>query len=157
MSGAYSRLSEKEEIMAKKPENESFMDLFDSFGRALKVPRMDIEAVLENHRKNLEALQKSASATASGASSILAKQREALQQQLSEIAEVAKSYGTPAGAQEAMASHADFVRRSFEETVKNASEVAQIAQKSGAESLEILRARIRDSMDELRKGYEKQG
>jgi phasin family protein len=143
--------------MAKKPETETLADMFDGFGRALKVPTVDIEAILENHRKNLDALQKSASATASGASSILAKQREALQQQLSEIAEVAQSYGNVAGAQEAMAKHAEFVRRSFEEAVKNASEVAQIAQKSGAESLEILRARIRDSMDEIRKGYEKQG
>jgi phasin family protein len=143
--------------MAKKPETETLADMFDGFGRALKVPRIDIETILDNHRKNLDALQKSASTTASGASSILAKQREALQQQLSEIAEVAQSYGNVAGAQEAMAKHAEFVRRSFEEAVKNASEVAQIAQKSGAESLEILRARIRDSMDEIRKGYEKQG
>ncbi len=143
--------------MAKKPETETLVDMFDGFGRALKVPRIDIETILDNHRKNLDALQKSASTTASGASSILAKQREALQQQLSEIAEVAQSYGNVAGAQEAMAKHAEFVRRSFEEAVKNASEVAQIAQKSGAESLEILRARIRNSMDEIRKGYEKQG
>jgi phasin family protein len=142
--------------MANKPENESFMDLFNSFGQALKVPKMDIEAILEHNRKNLEALQKSASATATGASSIMAKQRDALQQQLKEIAEAAQGYRSVAGAQEAMANQADFVRRSFEEAVKNASEVAQIAQKSGAESIEILRARIRESMDELRKNFDKQ-
>lgn len=141
--------------MAKKPENESFMDLFNSFGREMKVPKMDIEAVLEHHRKNLEALQKSASATATGASSIMAKQRDALQQQLNEIAEMAQSYRAPPGAQEALSKHADFVRRSFEAAVQNASEVAQIAQKSGAESLEVLRARIRESMDEIRESYDK--
>jgi phasin family protein len=141
--------------MAKRPENESFLDLFNNFGRELKVPKVDIEAVLEHHRKNLEALQKSAAATASGATSIMTKQREALQKQLHEIAEMAQSYRVMSGAQETLSQHADFVRRSFETAVTNASEVAQIAQKSGSETLEILRDRIRESMDEIRENYEK--
>jgi NADH dehydrogenase/NADH:ubiquinone oxidoreductase subunit G len=78
--------------MAKQPENKSFMDIFNTFGREMKVPTMDIEAVLEHHRKNLEALQKSASAASSGASSIMTKQRDALQEQLHEFAEMVKGY-----------------------------------------------------------------
>jgi phasin family protein len=141
--------------MVNKPDSESFLDLFNSFGRDMKVPKMDIEAVLEHHRKNLEALQKSASASATGASTIIARQREALHRQLEEIADLARSYNTMPGAGEAMSKHAEFARRSFEAAVRNASEVAQIAQKSGAESLEILRARIRDSMEEIREGYDR--
>lgn len=142
--------------MAKQPENKSFMDIFNTFGREMKVPTMDIEAVLEHHRKNLEALQKSASAASSGASSIMTKQRDALQEQLHEFAEMVKGYqgGVP-GAQEAVSKHADFVRRSFEAAVRNASEVAQIAQKSGTESIDVLRNRIRESMEEIRQGYDK--
>lgn len=141
--------------MAKKPENTSFMDIFNSFGHEMKVPTVDIEAVLEHHRKNLEALQKSASAASGGASSIMARQREALQEQLHEFAEMVQGYRSMPGAQEAMSKHADFVRRSFEAAVRNASEVAQIAQKSGTESIEVLRNRIRESMEELRDGYDK--
>lgn len=141
--------------MAKQPENTSFMDIFNTFGREMKVPTMDIEAVLEHHRKNLEALQKSASAASSGASSILTKQRQALEEQLHEFAEMVKGYHGVPGAQEAVSKHADFVRRSFEAAVRNASEVAQIAQKSGTESIDVLRNRIRESMDEIRAGYDK--
>ena len=58
--------------MAKQPETESFMDMFSKLGRDLKMPKVDVETILSHHRKNLEALEKSARATASGASSVMA-------------------------------------------------------------------------------------
>jgi phasin family protein len=141
--------------MAKKPQSESFMDMFSNFGRDLKLPSMDVEAILSHHRKNLEALQKSASATATGAQNLMAKQRQILQETMSEITDMAQSYRAPGNPQEMMAKQADFARRSFETAVKNASEVAEIVKKSGTESVEILRERIRETMEEIRQGYEK--
>ena len=142
--------------MAKKPENESFMDMFNAFGHQMKVPNVDIEQILEDHRKNLEALQKSASATASVAASAMAKQREMLQDQMREIAAMAQNYHSIGGAQDAVAKHAEFVRKSFETAVRTASETAQIVQKSSTESLVILRSRIRETMEEIRERYEKE-
>jgi phasin family protein len=141
--------------MAKKPESESFMDMFSNFGRDLKMPSVDVEAILNHHRKNLEALQKSASATTTGAQNLMTKQRQILQDTMSEITDMAQSYRAPGNPQEMMAKQADFARRSFETAVKNASEVAEIVKKSGTESVEILRERIRETMEEIRKGYEK--
>jgi phasin family protein len=141
--------------MAKKPESESFMDMFSNFGRDLKMPSVDVEAILSHHRKNLEALQKSASATATGAHNLMAKQRQILQDTMSEITDMAQSYRAPGNPQEMMVKQADFARHSFETAVKNASEAAEIIKKSGTESVEILRERIRDTMEEIRKGYEK--
>ena len=53
-----------------------------------------------------------------------------------------------------MAKQADFARRSFEAAVKNASEMAEIVKKSGTESIDILRERIRELMQEIRSGFE---
>ena len=50
--------------MAKQPESDSFLDMFSRFGRDLKVPNVDVEAIISHHRKNLEALEKSARAGA---------------------------------------------------------------------------------------------
>ncbi len=141
--------------MAKKPENQTFMDMFNTFGHQMNVPNVDIEQILEHHRKNLEALQKSAAASASGAASAMTKQRELLQDQMREIAAMAQNFHTVGGAQDAMNKQAEFVRKAFETAVKNASETAQIVQKSGTESLEILRSRIRETMEEIRERYEK--
>ena len=141
--------------MAKQPEQESILDMFSRFGSDMKLPKMDVEAVLSHHRKNLEALEKSARAAASGASSVMAMQREALQQTLSEFASIARDYRAPGDAQELMSRQADFARRSFEAAVKNAGEVAEIVRKSGTESLDILRARMQEAMDEVRTGFDK--
>ncbi|CAM5768412.1 phasin family protein [Mesorhizobium amorphae] len=141
--------------MAKQPEPESFMDMFSKLGRDLKMPQVDVDAILSHHRKNLEALEKSARATATGASSIMARQREVLQDSLREITEFGQNYRAPGNPQELIAKQADFARKSFEAAVKNAGEVADIVKKSGTELVDILRARIKDAMDEIRQSYEK--
>ena len=46
--------------MAKKPETESVIDMFTRLGHDLKMPSIDVERILDHHRKNLEALEKSA-------------------------------------------------------------------------------------------------
>lgn len=142
--------------MATKPDgSESFMDMFSQFGKDLKVPTVDMESILAHHRKNLEALQKAASASAAGAQSVMAKQREALQEGLQEITEMAQGFRSPGGPSEFVSKQADFARKSFETAVKNTSEVADILRKSGTESVEILRTRIQEAMEEIRETYEK--
>jgi phasin family protein len=141
--------------MAKQPDFDSFMDMFGKFGRDLKLPNVDVEAILGHHRKNLEALEKSARASAAGASSLMSKQREMLQDTLREITDLAQSYKAPGNSQDLMANQTAFARKSFETALKNAGEVAELVKKSGSESVEILRERIRDAMEEIRTGYEK--
>ncbi|MDX8433996.1 phasin family protein [Mesorhizobium sp. M4B.F.Ca.ET.215.01.1.1] len=141
--------------MAKQPESDSFLDMFSRFGRDLKVPNVDVEAIISHHRKNLEALEKSARAGAAGASSLLSRQREMMQDALREITDLAQNYRAPGNPQELMARQAEFARKSFETALKNAGEVAEMARKSGTESIEILRERIKDAMAEIRAGYDK--
>ncbi|TIS54428.1 MAG: phasin family protein [Mesorhizobium sp.] len=141
--------------MAKQPESDSFLDMFSKFGRDLKLPNVDVQAILDHHRKNLEALEKSARASAAGASSVLSRQREMVQDALSEITRMAQNYQAPGHPQELMTKQVEFARKSFETTLKNAGEVAEIVKKSGTESIEILRDRIKDAMAEIRAGYDK--
>jgi phasin family protein len=140
--------------MARKPETESILDMFSKLGSEMKLPKVDVEAVLNHNRKNLEALQKSVQASAAGASSLVAKQREMLQQALSEVADLAQSYRAGGDPSELMSKQAEFARKSFETAVKNAGEVAEIVRKSGEESIDILRERMRESMEEIRESFE---
>lgn len=138
--------------MADTSQPNPFMDMFTQFGRDLKLPSVDVDTILDHHRKNLDALQRSASAAASGAQSLMSKQREILQETMREITEMAQSYRAPGDPREMMSKQADFARRSFEAAVKNAGEVAEIVKKSGDESVDILRERIRATMDDLGRG-----
>lgn len=141
--------------MAKKPESDSILETFSKLGQDLKMPSVDVDAILSHHRKNLEALEKSAKTTVAGASSLMNKQREALQETLREITDLAQSYRSPGSAQEMMAKQAEFARKSFEAAVKHAGDMADLVKKSSSDSIEILRERIRESMDEIREGYDK--
>ena len=140
--------------MARHPESDSFLDMFSRFGRDLKLPKVDVQAILDHHRKNLEALEKSARASAAGASSVLSRQHEMVQEALGEITRLAQNYQAPGNPQELMTRQVNFARKSFETTLKNAGEVADLVRKSGTESIEILRDRIRDAMAEIRAGYD---
>ncbi|MER8708538.1 phasin family protein [Mesorhizobium sp. M1088] len=141
--------------MAKRPESESFIDMFGKFGRDLKLPNVDVEAILAHHARNLEALEKSARASAAGASALLSRQREMLQDTLREITHMAQSYRAPGNPQEMMQKQAAFARKSFETALKNAGEMAELARASGTESIEILRSRINEAMEEIRAGDDK--
>jgi phasin family protein len=141
--------------MAKQPETESILDMFSRLGSEMKLPKMDVEAMLSHQRKNLEAMEKSARAAASGASSVMAKQREALQATFNEIAEMAKGQNAPGNPQEFVSKQAEFARKTFEAAVKNAGEVAEIVRQSGGESIDILRQRIQEAMNEVRDSFDK--
>ncbi|MER8761325.1 MULTISPECIES: phasin family protein [unclassified Mesorhizobium] len=141
--------------MAKRPESESFIDIFGKFGRDLKLPNVDVEAILAHHARNLEALEKSARASAAGASALLSRQREMLQDTLREITDMAQSYRAPGNPQEMMQKQAAFARKSFETALKNAGEMTELARASGTESIEILRSRIKEAMEEIRAGHDK--
>lgn len=141
--------------MAKQTDPDTFLDMFSKFGRDLKLPKVDVEAIVSHHRKNLEALEKSARTGAEGASSLLQRQREMLQDALREITDMAQNYRTPGNPQELVAKQTEFARKSFETALKNAGEVTELVKKSGAESVDILRNRIKEAMEEIRAGYEK--
>lgn len=139
-----------------KDNNESFMDMFSQFGKNLNLPKMDVESILNHHRKNLEALQKAASASAQGANEIMAKQREALQEGLKEVTETVQGFRASAP-QEMMSKQAELARKTFEHAVKQAGEVGEILRKSGMETTEILRDRIKTAMDEIKDVYQNKG
>ena len=140
--------------MAKQPEMPDFMEMFSQLGKDLKMPEVDVESILSHHRKNLEALQQAAAASATGASTVLAKQREALQDGMRDLTDMVQNMRTSGAPQEALKKQTEFARKSFETAVRNAGEVGEIIRKSGAESTEILRERIKAAMEEIRQVYE---
>ncbi|NMG38755.1 TIGR01841 family phasin [Chelativorans sp. ZYF759] len=141
--------------MARKPQSDSIIDMFAKFGEQMKMPAPDVERVIETHRKNLEAFQQSAQAAGEGTSKIMARQREMLGETLEEFGAMARDLQASADPQEAMRKQAEFTRKAFEAAVRNTGEMASLVRKSNEESIEILRRRIQESMEEMRSGLER--
>ncbi len=141
--------------MPKNHDAESIFAMFSKFGEELKIPNVDVDSIMSHHRKNFEALERSAKASAAGASSLMNRQREMLQQTLEDAAEMARTFGSSGNPQELATKQTAFARKSFEAAIKNAEEVSELVKKSSADSIEILRARIRESMEEVRENFDK--
>lgn len=133
----------------------SFFDMFKAMGKGMKVPGVDVEAILDYHRKNLEALEASARAASTGASGVFERQREMLAESLRQWTDIAQMGKATANPQDFVAKQAELAKKSFESAVKNAGEMADLVGKSGAESFDILKKRIAEAMDETRKAVEK--
>ena len=139
--------------MADNNPMNAFMDMFKDFGANMNVPAPKIEDVLDHHRKNLQALQDAAQASSAGGQAMIAKQREALEETLSGIAEMVQdASGGATDPTKAMGGASDLASKSFEMTVKHASEMSAIAQESGTETFNILKNRVEESLSEMTSG-----
>lgn len=139
--------------MAKKPQSDFLIDMFARLGRDLHMPQIDIDRVIEHHRRNLEAFERSARAASAGASAVFDRQREMLKSTLDDINDMAGDLRT-SDPQDLVSKQADFARKGFETAVRNTGEVAGMVARSSEEALDILRKRIKDGLDEIRDGVE---
>tara|TARA_R110002020_G_scaffold34066_35_gene104010 strand:- start:33169 stop:33606 length:438 start_codon:yes stop_codon:yes gene_type:complete len=142
--------------MAEKNSTDDLVSMFMNFGKDMKLPSQDLEALVERHKKNLQALDEAAKTAGSGATSIMARQREMVQQALDEISAMAdtmKSGGDPAAM---MTAQADFAKRSFEMAIKNTSEIAGLAQKSSTDAFKVLQKNMQDTLEDVRTAMTRQ-
>jgi phasin family protein len=132
----------------------TIMDMFADMGKQFNLPKVDYDALLDIHRKNIEAVQKSTAALTQSGQTLLTRQQEILadvmQQSRALIAEF-KPTGSP---QEIAAKQAELARRIFDAVVKNTRDIAELVQKSGSEASTVIMGRVRESIAEARAAIE---
>ncbi len=142
-------------MSADKQEN--LFDMFLNLGRGLNLPQADMDKILENHRKNIQALEKAAKTAGSGANAVMERQREMVADAVREMTDLSRNVTSGAGSADMMARQADFARRSFETAVRNASELGEMSSKSGRDAMQVLADRMNESMEEIRSFYSGKG
>ncbi|WP_296577849.1 phasin family protein [Phreatobacter sp.] len=137
--------------MTQTPQ--ALLDMFKKLGEDMKVPAVDMDKIVEHHRKNLEALAASGKAAAEGATAIAAKQKEIVETAVKEIQTAAESFKLPGSAQEMMAAQTEFAKRAMEAAVKNTRDMAELMQKSNAEAVRVIQDRMKESFEEIRQNF----
>lgn len=138
--------------MTDKKATEDLVSMFMNFGKEMKLPSPDLEALVERHRKNLQALDTAAKTAGSGATEIVTRQREMVQEALSEISAMAESMRTSATDPQAMmTAQTEFAKRSFETAIRNTSELAGLAQKSSTDAFKVLQQNMQETLEETRR------
>jgi phasin family protein len=132
----------------------TIMDMFADMGKQLSMPKIDYEALMETHRQNIEAVQKSALALSQDGRTILARQQEIFADVMRQSHEMIAEFKPLGSPEEMAAKQAELARRTFDAMVKNTRDIAELMQKSSSDATAIIMNRIRESIAETRAAIE---
>jgi len=133
---------------------QSFTNMFTKLAEDLKLPRIDTEKLIEAHRKNIDALGRSAEAASEGAKSLAMKQREIVEEAIRETSAMVRDFKLESP-QDAVTKQAEFAKKAFEAAVRNTRDVAELVQRSSTDALKIIQDRMQQSFEEIRGTVEK--
>jgi phasin family protein len=116
----------------------------------MKMPEFDTEALMAAQQKNMNALVEANKAAAAGYQDLFKKQMAIFEETMAEAQKQMKAFdATKIDADKAKA-QGELARAAFEKALANMQALAEAAQKANADAYEIVSARIKESMGELR-------
>jgi phasin family protein len=137
----------EEETMTEATQ--SWVELLKKLGRDLNLPKVDVDQLIEMHRKNIDALEQSAQVASGGVESLADKQREMIETAFREAAAMARDFKPSGDPKEVLAKQAEFAKKAFDIAVQNTRDIAQLATQTTTDASKIIQGRLRESLNEL--------
>lgn len=133
---------------------EKMMEFFkqNDFTKALadaKMPAFDTEALFAAQQKNMDALVEANKAAAAGYQDLFQKQMKIFEDTLSQAQTQFKNLEMKADAANPTA-QAELAKATLEKAIANMKDLADTAQKANTEAFEIVSARVKQSVEELK-------
>lgn len=122
-----------------------FSKLVGNFGQGAP----EVERLMEEQKKNLEAIAEANRRAAESFQAILQRQSDLLREAMSEANSAVGELSTAASPEARAKKQADMMRRSFERTMTNMREIAEMAAKSNGEIFDLLSERAAESIAEF--------
>ena len=114
-----------------------------------KMPGIDMAAIVEARRKDIQALVEANAATLESMQAIANKQTEMLSQAMQGMQDAAKSAVGASGSAD-MGKQGEVIRKGFEKTLANMKELADMAQHAQSEAMGRITQRATDQMQEVK-------
>ncbi len=134
--------------MAKQPE---FFDFdFTKYLNDMKIPGVDLDAIVSSQKKNMEALTNANRLAFEGMQAVMQRQGELLRQSVEEYAKTAQSMTDMKDPQEAIARQTDLAKQGFERMISNMREMSELMAKSNNEVFELLNKRFSETLEEMK-------
>jgi phasin family protein len=122
----------------------------------LKMPGMNLGALMDAQRKNLEALTAANKVAVDGMQAIAKRQAEIMAQALAEVTNITQQLTSATNPQEASVKQAELIKQAFEKSLANMRELAEMINKANTEAFEVINRRFSESLEELRNLMPKQ-
>src|SRR5208283_5552962 len=91
-------------------ETQSFVDIVRQFGSDLGLPKVDVDKLVETHRKNFEALTQAALVASDGLKSVATKQKEMVESAFREALDMARNFKPSGDPQQILAKQGEMAR-----------------------------------------------
>ncbi|MFK7751548.1 MAG: phasin family protein [Sedimentitalea sp.] len=138
--------------MADDKNSNPFMDMFQNFGSSLNIPGPDLNDMMDYHRKNLQAIQAATQIGTQTSQALMEKQRDTLEKALAGISDMVQNAQSGGGTSEMMSQPMELAKTSFDETIKNAKDIAEIVQQGNTDAFNVLKDRVVESIADLTEG-----
>jgi phasin family protein len=125
----------------------------------MRFPTMlpDAGVLMAAHRRNMDVLSQANRLALEGAQAVARRHMEIMQQTMAELTEHVRELASTDTPQHKAARQAELVKQSYERAVGNIRELSDLIQRSNGEALELLNARFKEAMDEIKGLLEKSG
>ncbi len=117
-----------------------------------KMPMVDVDAVTNSQRKNIEAVQAANQVAFEGFQAIARRQAEIVREASEELQSFFKDLAG-ASVDERIAKQADAVKVLFENAVANTNELATMVQKANSEAASLINKRVSENLDEVKSAF----
>ena len=121
----------------------------------LNVSGVDVQALLENNKKNFDAITQANQVAIAGMQNLLRRQADIFRETMQTAGKLmadALATGTP---EEKLARQADIAKTAFETAARNMEELASMVTQSQQDALKLINQRVTDSLDDLKGAVQK--
>jgi phasin family protein len=139
--------------MAKTEKTETsthgLFDVTKAFGD-VRLPGLDVEAIVAIQRKNLEALTQAGQLAMEGVRALAQRQAEIAQRAFADASALLHAWTQPGAPEDRLAKHADVAKQAFEKGLADARELGELTTKASTDVLSVITKRVSESLDEAR-------
>ncbi len=126
---------------------------FGKFAEQFKFPGVDSEALIENQRRNLEAVTKANQVAFEGAQAVVQSQVEILRRSMDETTKAVQEMSKPDKIEDVWAKQAELLKGAYEHGLANLRALTELSTKVNAEAADLLTDRVADSLGELKGAF----
>jgi phasin family protein len=117
----------------------------------LKMPTVDVEALVGAYRKNIEAITEASHLATEGMQAVARRQVEIMRDSMQDYAKMMREVTTATSAEDATARQAALAKHSFESTLAQMRELGEMIAKSSNQSIDVLNKRVSEMMEEVKR------
>lgn len=121
--------------------------------RDVNMPGFDPSALAAAQQRNIDAIAAANRRAFEGYQALVKRQAEIFQETMHEIAELMRQSVSVGATDGNAAKQAELLRQSVEKALANVRELTEIASKTNSETFETINQRLRENLEEIKRGF----